>query len=205
MLWSAMLSALSDEDRDFVSLLYEQYADEMYSTALRIMKNKHDAQTAVSDIMYTIIQNLDKYQGQDTESIRNQITIYMRCKIKNLTINSYNKRKRIWSREMGMYYYDDNEEEVEIDFADDSPGPDDLVIDQDNVDRIKKLLLRLPENMQDAVNLVCICKYNSIEAGRVLDAKPGTVRARVFLARKKLKAMLKEEEERMKEEENALR
>ncbi|MBQ8186181.1 MAG: hypothetical protein IJ037_04840, partial [Clostridia bacterium] len=77
MLWLQMLSVLSEEDSDFVAQIYEQYADEMYSTALKIMKNDHDAQSAVSDIMYTIILNLDKYQGQDTESIRNQILIYI--------------------------------------------------------------------------------------------------------------------------------
>ncbi|MBQ8333715.1 MAG: RNA polymerase sigma factor [Clostridia bacterium] len=194
MLWLQMLSVLSEEDSDFVAQIYEQYADEMYSTALKIMKNDHDAQSAVSDIMYTIILNLDKYQGQDTESIRNQILIYIRCKIRNLTINAYNKRKRIWSHETGMYYYDDNDEEVDLDFADESLGPDDLLIDLENVERIRQLLLRLPEHMQDAVNLVCLCRYNSIEAGRVLNLKPGTVRARVFQARKKLKEMMKEED-----------
>ena len=98
MLWLQLLSTLSEEERDFVTRIYEEYGDEMYSSALNILKNPKDAEYAVSDIMYTIILNLSKYEGQSDEAIRNQIVIYIRSIIRNISINAYNKRKRTWSR-----------------------------------------------------------------------------------------------------------
>ena len=194
MIWIELLSTLSEEDRDFVTWLYETYGDTMYSTALHILKNDHDAQYAVSDIMYSIMMNLSKYKNQSDESIRNQLTIYIRCTIKNISINAYNKRKRIWSREASMYYYDDDTDEaVDFEYEDTSFDLEDFVIGKTEIERVKTALLQLPEELQDTVNLVCICGYNSFEAARVLKIKPDAVRARIFRIRKKLRELMGEE------------
>ena len=193
MLWLQLLSTLSEEERDFVTQLYEKYGDEMYSTALKILQNPRDAEYAVSDIMYTIILNLSKYEGQSDEAIRNQIVIYIRCIIRNISINAYNKRRRTWSREASMYYTDDTTEEaVEFEYEDESFNLEDFVITKDEVERARTALLKLPEILQDAVNLVCFCGYNCTEAARVLKINPGTVRARIFQARKKLRELMEE-------------
>ena len=88
MFWTQLLDTLSEEERDFVTDLYEKYKDEMYSTALAILKNEHDAQDAVNSIMLAVIKNLAKYEGQSDISIRNQLTIYMRSIIKHISINA---------------------------------------------------------------------------------------------------------------------
>lgn len=194
-MWLQLLSTLSEEERDFVTQIYEKYGDEMYSTALNILRNPKDAEYAVSDIMYTIILNLSKYEGQSDEAIRNQIVIYIRCIIRNISINAYNKRKRTWTREASMYYTnDDTDETDEIEYEDESFNLEDFVITKDEVERARTALLKLPEILQDAVNLVCLCGYTSTEAARVLKINPGTVRARVFQARKKIRELMEETE-----------
>ena len=128
-MWLQLLSTLSEEERDFVTQIYEKYGDEMYSTALNILRNPKDAEYAVSDIMYTIILNLSKYEGQSDEAIRNQIVIYIRCIIRNISINAYNKRKRTWTREASMYYTnDDTDETDEIEYEDESFNLEDFVL-----------------------------------------------------------------------------
>ena len=195
MLWLQLLSTLSEDERDFVTRIYEEYGDEMYSSALNILKNPKDAEYAVSDIMYTIILNLSKYEGQSDEAIRNQIVIYIRSIIRNISINAYNKRKRTWSREASTYWINEETgEQEEKEFADESFNLEEWVIGKDEVERAKLALLSLSEPLQDAVNLVCLCRYNSMEAARVLKINPGTVRARIFQARKKLRELMEETE-----------
>lgn len=192
-MWLQLLSTLSEEERDFVTRIYEEYGDEMYSAALNILRNPKDAEYAVSDIMYTIILNLSKYEGQSDDDIRNQIVIYMRSIIRNISINAYNKRKRTWSREASTCYINDETGEKEdAEIADDSFNLEDFVINKDEVERVRLALLRLSEPLQDAVNLVCLCGYNCTEAARVLKINPGTVRARIFQARKKLRELMEE-------------
>lgn len=195
MLWLQLLSTLSEDERDFVTRIYEEYGDEMYSSALNILKNPKDAEYAVSDIMYTIILNLSKYEGQSDEAIRNQIVIYIRSIIRNISINAYIKRKRTWSREASTYWINEETgEQEEKEFADESFNLEEWVIDKNEVERAKLALLSLSEPLQDAVNLVCLCGYNSMEAARVLKINPGTVRARIFQARKKLRELMEETE-----------
>ena len=51
-----MLAALSEDDRDFVSGIFEEYGKQMYSIALDILKNEHDADDALQETMYKIIK-----------------------------------------------------------------------------------------------------------------------------------------------------
>ena len=56
MLLDIMLAALSEDDRDFVSVIFEEYGKQMYSIALDILKNEHDADDALQETMYKIIK-----------------------------------------------------------------------------------------------------------------------------------------------------
>ena len=56
MLLDIMLVALSEDDRDFVSGIFEEYGKQMYSIALDILKNEHDADDALQETMYKIIK-----------------------------------------------------------------------------------------------------------------------------------------------------
>ena len=94
MLWIQLLSVLSEDERDFVTRIYEEFGEKMYNSALSMLKNPDDAQNAVSDIMYAIIRNIDKYEGEGDKMIRNQIVIHMNSIIRNISINAYNKRSR---------------------------------------------------------------------------------------------------------------
>jgi len=191
MFWTQLLDTLSDEERDFVSDLYEQYKDEMYRTALGILKNDHDAQDAVNNIMLAVIRNLSKYEGQSDISIRNQLTIYMRSIIKNTAINAYNKRKRIRQHEADSILYDNEEEQyTEIEFEDETYILENIVIAKDELNRLNACIVQLPQDIQDTLNLVCVCGYTSREAANVLMITPEAVRARIFYARKKLKKMM---------------
>ena len=67
------------------------------------------------------------------------------------------------------------------------------IIKREECEIVRKALLDLTEDMQDAVNLVYMCGYSSVEAADFLGISDGAVRARLFKARKKLKKILDKE------------
>lgn len=96
---------------------------------------------------------------------------------------------------MGFIYTDDGTgEKEECDFQDESADTEHSVITRDEVERTKAALLLLSPALQDAVNLVCLCGYSCAEAARILQINPGTVRARVYQARKKIRELMEAEE-----------
>lgn len=45
MLFAFMLLSLADSDRRFAEKLYADYKDYMYTIAINVLKNRHDAKT----------------------------------------------------------------------------------------------------------------------------------------------------------------
>lgn len=184
MLLDIMLAALSEDDRDFVSVIFEEYGKQMYSIALDILKNEHDADDALQETMYKIIKYVDKFADDDKSKIRNKIMIGLRASIRNTSFRNYRKQQN-------KNKYETDEEEVEIDIEDESAIVDDIVIKGEDCRKIKDALLGLSSDLQDTVNLVYYCDFSCVEAAKFLGVTDNAVRNRLYQARKKLKEVLR--------------
>ena len=179
-----MLAALSEDDRDFVSGIFEEYGKQMYSIALDILKNEHDADDALQETMYKIIKYVDKFADDDKSKIRNKIMIGLRASIRNTSFRHYRKQQN-------KNKYESDEEEVEIDIEDESAIVDDIVIKGEDCRKIKEALLGLSSDLQDTVNLVYYCDFSCVETAKFLGISDNAVRNRLYHARKKLKEVLR--------------
>ena len=184
MLLDIMLAALSEDDRDFVSVIFEEYGKQMYSIALDILKNEHDADDALQETMYKIIKYVDKFADDDKSKIRNKIMIGLRASIRNTSFRNYRKKQN-------KNKYESDEEKVEIDIEDESAIVDDIVIKGEDCRKIKDALLVLSSDLQDTVNLVYYCDFSCVEAAKFLGVTDNAVRNRLYQARKKLKEVLR--------------
>ena len=184
MLLDIMLAALSEDDRDFVSGIFEEYGKQMYSIALDILKNEHDADDALQETMYKIIKYVDKFADDDKSKIRNKIMIGLRASIRNTSFRHYRKKQN-------KNKYETDEEKVEIDIEDESAIVDDIVIKGEGCRKIKDALLVLSSDLQDTVNLVYYCDFSCVEAAKFLGVTDNAVRNRLYQARKKLKEVLR--------------
>ena len=190
MLLDIMLAALSEDDRDFVSVIFEEYGKQMYSIALDILKNEHDADDALQETMYKIIKYVDKFADDDKSKIRNKIMIGLRASIRNTSFRHYRKQQNKNKYETD-FFYESDEEEVEIDIEDESAIVDDIVIKGEDCRKIKEALLGLSSDLQDTVNLVYYCDFSCVEAAKFLGISDNAVRNRLYQARKKLKEVLR--------------
>jgi len=189
-----MMSALTDQDRAFVEKLYSDYGNYMYKTAYDVLKNREDAEDAVNDAMCKIIKFLAKFEKSANETVCNMVIICIRNIIKNKAIDNYNKNKKLFGVRSDYYVKDDDTGKyTEREFADKSVDIEEIIIKKEERDIIEKALLELSEEMQDAVNLVYMCGYSSVEAAEFLGISDSAVRVRLYNARNKLRKILDKE------------
>jgi len=194
MLFYIMMSALTDDDRTFVEKIYEKYGSFMYKTAYDVLKSKEDAEDAVNDAMCKIIKYLAKFEKSANENVCNMVTICIRNIVRNKAIDLYNKNKKSSGIRSDFYVRDDETGEYrERDFADESIDLEDIVIKNEERDTVRKALSELSSDLKDAVNLVYMCGYTSIEAADFLGISNSAIRVRLFEARRKLKKYLGKE------------
>ena len=168
----------TDEERDLVTRLYTAYEKMMYNIALGILKNRQDAEDAVSDGFVRVINNLDKIE--DVESIRTKgfmITI-----VKSTSINIYNKRKRDDHINIDDVY-DISNEDIENDY-----------LKKCDSDTVHKAIDKLNDNYKSVLRLKYFYEMNTGEIADVLDISADGVRKRLNRAEQSLMSVLLEED-----------
>lgn len=68
---------LDQEDKDFVSDLYTSYKDRLYSLALSLLKNKADAEDALSLTYIKIIENIERIKALPEEKVSSYIFVIL--------------------------------------------------------------------------------------------------------------------------------
>ena len=145
------------------------------------------------DAMYKIIKYIVKFEGATDNEIRNQVVIGIRATVKRKAIDLYNTRKNRFAAQTDLYYTDADGEYVAMDPEDTTFDLDTIVINAENRRSVQKAILRLSQDLQDAVNLTYIGGYSCVEAADFLEISDGALRARLYKARKKLSEMLRGE------------
>lgn len=75
MLFYAALMTLDETHRDFVGQLYETHKKKIYEIAYSILKNRHDAEETVDEVMIRVINNVEKFMQSDGNEILAQLVI----------------------------------------------------------------------------------------------------------------------------------
>lgn len=182
MLFYIALLTLDEENQDFVGRLYEKHKKKMYEIAYAILKNRHDADEIVNDVMINVINNVEKFVQSDGKEILAQLVIYTR----NAAINCYNAKKRRAAHEVSYTYINEDGEYEDVEIEDDASGIDDVLLSKENAEIVKKYLKQLTQEQQDAIALVFELGYSNVEAATVLGISPNAVGMRLFKAKKKL-------------------
>lgn len=176
------LVTLDEENQDFVSELYEKHKKKMYELAYSILKNRHDAEEIVDEVMINVINDVEKFVQSDGNGILAQLVIYTR----NAAINLYNAKKRRAAHEVSYTYINEEGEYEDIEIEDVSSGIDDVLISKENSEIVAKYLKELTQEQQDVIMLVFVLGYSNVEAAKVLGISPNAVGMRLYKAKKRL-------------------
>lgn len=163
-----------------IESLYNKYKFLLYKEAYNILHDKSLAEDMVKQTFIKIMDNIHKIKDIDSAETRNYLCIICR----NLSINFYNKNKRI-----SIYDKDDMidiKSRLEDDF-------NELIIDNENVELLKKAVNKLPVIYRDVLILEKI-KDNTIEdIAKILDISIDAVRKRSQRARKLIMEILEKD------------
>lgn len=168
---------LKTGDRDSFDLLYQEYYLVLFRTALLILGKKEDAEDVLQDTFVSIYNNVKSLS--DFEKLRPWIFSIL----KNTSYTRYTKRKREFP------------DEFVLDKAEESPtypGEDEIA----ERSEIQEALMNLKEKEREVLVLYYYNDFSIEEIAKICKTFQGTVKSRLYRARKNLKKeLLKTSEE----------
>lgn len=97
---------MSEEQIDFVNKLFSKINVKLYNISFNMVRDKHDAEEALSQTFLKIIDNIEKIVSLPCP----QVEPYCVIILKNETINIIRKRKKVVYVENVDYFYHDNKD-----------------------------------------------------------------------------------------------
>lgn len=170
----------SREDRDFLEALYREHYRLMYYQALKIAHTPEAAQDAVSDAILALTKKIDLLRTLP----RNKQAAYLVITVKHQALNLLNRKKR------EDVTWDGNLPETP-----DAARPEDGIMAQSGVERIKRAILQLPPREKEIMLMRYFREMKDEEIAKELGVRPGTVRVHLTRARDHLSALLQGKED----------
>lgn len=163
-------------DKNAFDILYEEYHLMLYKTALLILGNVHDAEDVCQETFVSIYMNINSLKEVD------KLKPWMFSILKNSAYKKYKNKKREFPDEHILFKIDNKvtesyEEEFEV--------------KSELMDSLMKLT---PKHRE----VIVLFYYNDLsikEIAEVLHVFEGTVKSRLYIARRKLKKELERTDE----------
>ncbi len=152
--------------------LYRLHGVKVYRFLVRLTDNETIAEDIVSDVFCEVWQQAGRFEFRSTVST----WIFAIAKFKTLSLS----RKRC-HLEL---------DSAETDVEDPNDGPEILMLKADKGEAIGRCLMMLPPLHREVIDLVYYHEKNIEEVGQILNIPEGTVKTRMFYARKRLSELL---------------
>ena len=174
--------ALDGDSRAF-EILMEKHESKMYAVALRMCKNREDAQDCLQDAMLRIYKALPTFKGQSSFSTwAYRITM-------NTCLDDLRRKKVRQAQSLDQM--------LDIGWAPvDENNTAERHLENNELKRnLSRAIQSLPEEMRAAVVLRDIQGFSYEEIANVLSTNVGTVKSRISRGREKLREILSRNQE----------
>ncbi len=174
--------ALNGDSRAF-EILMEKHESKMYAVALRMCKNREDAQDCLQDAMLRIYKALPTFKGQSSFSTwAYRITM-------NTCLDDLRRKKVRQAQSLDQM--------LEVGWApvDENNTAERHVENSELKRNLSKAIQMLPEEMRAAVVLRDVQGFSYEEIANMLSTNVGTVKSRISRGREKLREILSKNQE----------
>ncbi len=171
--------ALCDGDAEAITRLYDRHHQKIRAFALRLLGDQAAAEDLVQDVFLAVPRAMRRYRGEASiETFLLSIAVN-RCR---RHMRSTSRRRKAMDR-------------LHLEPVADAPSPegDRAIHRQELRAALKRALAKLPLNQRLAFVLCAVEERTSQDAAAILDVPEGTVRTRLFHARRKLREHLARE------------
>ena len=174
---------LDGEVNAFERLVLENQKN-VYNLALKMLGNPEDAMDASQETFLRAYRSLAGFHGES------RFSVWLYRMTSNVCIDMMRRKKR--RSEVSMTVTNEDDEESELEIPDERFSPEQTLDKAERVRAVREGLKQLPEEARRILTLREIGGLSYEELAQALDMELGTVKSKLFRARKKLCAILME-------------
>ncbi len=179
-----LVKRAKDGDRAALSELVNRYSQRIYNLALRIVRNKEDAEDVLQETFLTVVQKLDTFDG------RSQFFTWIYRIATNVSLMKLRKKKMIFQDLNEDPDYQENiENRIFVDWSQD---PSINVYDKEIKQKLDEAINKLSEIYRSVFVLRDIEGLSIKETSQILDITEENVKIRLRRARHFLRDLLSE-------------
>lgn len=162
--------------------LVTAYEKNAYNLALRMLGDPQDAEDVTQEAFLKAYQSLSSFR------LDSRFSVWLYRIVSNLCLDQLRRRQR--RPEQSLTVENDEGEEAQQDVPDESFSPEALLERKLTREAVRRGLDALPDEQRQILLLRELEGMSYEEIGQALSLEPGTVKSRIFRARKRLCAWL---------------
>lgn len=177
--------------RNMLSILAEDYKDEIYRFCLRLTANRQEAEELFQDTFLRALQLCHKLaccdnqaSSEEKEAINRRNKNFLCGIAANLWKNHYKKEKRR-KEILPVVSYEEEQQEVGSGY-----NMEEELVEKEILKRLHFYIDQLPEKLKIVICMFYTANMKTEEIAKVLHIPNGTVNSRLYLARRKLRIEL---------------
>ena len=174
----ALIARILGGDTQAFEEIVLEHQKNVYNLALKMTGNVDDAFDVSQDTFLRAYNALSSFRGDS------RLSVWLYRLTSNICIDLLRKKKR--RGEVSLSVRNDQNEEDEIEIPDDRYAPETALERKELRRSLREGLASLPENYRQILTLREISGLSYEEIAQVLELEPGTVKSRLFRARKQL-------------------
>lgn len=174
---SAVQAVLNGDGNAFEDIV-RTYEKNVYNIALRMTGDREDALDISQEAFLKAYHSLPSFRGEG------KFSVWLYRIVSNTCLDFLRSRSR--RSEVSLSVEDENGETAEMEILDDTLSPERLYERKLTREALQRGLLRLPEDQRKILLLREIEGLSYEEIARVLSLESGTVKSRIFRARRRL-------------------
>ena len=174
----AVIRKVQRGDVNAFEKLVAAYEKNVYNLALRMTGSPEDAEDMAQEAFIKAYSSLPSFRGDS------KFSVWLYRIVSNVCLDHLRKKSRRGA--VSLSVEDDDGEDVQLDLPDTSQSPEELLEKKMTREAVQRGLAALPPDARQILLLREIQGLSYEEIGRVLELDPGTVKSRIFRARKRL-------------------
>ena len=179
---AAIIKQVLEGDVNAFEGLVKEYEKNVYNLARRMTGDPEDAADMAQDAFIKAYSSLSSFRGDS------KFSVWLFRIVSNLCLDFLRSRKR--RPTVSLSAESDEGEDMEFDIADESQSPETLLEQKLTREAVRRGLDSLPPEQRQILLLREIQGLSYEEIAQVLELETGTVKSRIFRARKRLSVFL---------------
>lgn len=171
-------------DADAFEALVLEHQKKVYNLALRMVGSEEDAKDMAQEAFIRAYSSLDSFRGDS------KFSVWLYRLTSNVCIDFLRSRGR--KQTVSLTVEDEDEDPAELEIPDERFSPEKALEKRELRESVSRGLETLSPEYRQILLLREISGMSYEEIGKALDLEEGTVKSRIFRARKKLCAFLSE-------------